>query len=84
MSRSLKVARILKGLTQHELSQLTGITEAKLCRFETLRAEMSDDEARDLGRVLGVDPGKLKAKMFGAGWSERKHYQIGDRYEAKR
>jgi transcriptional regulator with XRE-family HTH domain len=55
----LKLRRQLVGLRQLDLSRLTGISESRLTKLETLRLPPRPEELERLAEVLGVDPALL-------------------------
>ena len=55
-NKSFKIARILKGLTQYDVSQMTSprISPARLSLFERGYIELRDDERETLAAILGI------------------------------
>ena len=56
-----KIARILKGLTQFDISQKTNprISPARLSLFERGYIELRDEEIEDLDRILELSETSL-------------------------
>lgn len=53
--KRLKFLRIEKGLRQLDLARLTGLSEQKICKFETGRQEPKSEEVEKIWKALGVE-----------------------------
>ena len=61
LNNRFKVARLLKGLTQHDVSQKSSprISPARLSLFENGYIELREEEIEDLGRILEMSENPL-------------------------
>lgn len=78
IGQRLQQARLQRAMTQEELSQLSGVTEASISRIENglvIRPRMMT--ARALAAALGVDPGWLLTGLEPVGKSD--NGGVGDR-----
>ncbi len=55
----LKIARIVRGLTQSELAAAAGISAAMIASLEAGRRNMTDRTAEKLTKALRCHPGAL-------------------------
>lgn len=65
VGQSLKVLRELQELTQKELAELTGITQATISAIERDRVNLGVERAKVFARALSVHP----AVLVFPGWS---------------
>jgi len=56
---ALKMLRELQGLSQNELSRLSGITQSNLSALETNARQMGRERALTLAKILHVHPAVL-------------------------
>lgn len=61
MKNNIAHYRKLKGLTQTELSELTGISRTYISFFENGKTDPSDEELQRISKALEVDPDSLMA-----------------------
>ena len=61
LNNRFKVARLLKGLTQYDVSQRSSprISPARLSLFERGYIELRDEEIEDLDRILELSENSL-------------------------
>jgi len=61
LNNRFKVARLLKGLTQYDVSQKSSprISPARLSLFENGYIELREEEIEDLGRILEMSENPL-------------------------
>lgn|GEM_PF-3424023 len=52
--KRLKVVRVAQGLSQADVAQRVGISENRLCKFETGRAQPRPDELGRLRRLFNA------------------------------
>lgn len=57
--KELKIYSELNGLSQNELSELTGLKQATISSLENDRITMGIDRAKTLASALNVHPGPL-------------------------
>ena len=57
--KALKIYRELKGLSQNELAELTGLKQATISSLENDRITMGIERAKSLASALKVHPGLL-------------------------
>ena len=55
----LKEHRNRRGLTQHELATLSGVSRPTIARLETTSTRATPETARKLAKVLKVQPEQL-------------------------
>ncbi len=60
LGEALTMARRAAGLTQEQLAEAVGITQAALSRYENDLREPSEDVLAPIARVLGVTPSLLR------------------------
>jgi len=60
-AQRMKAARMLKGLTQHDLAQLVGCTEALVSKIETARAEPERELKERIARALEIETWEVGA-----------------------
>ena len=58
---SLKMERLKRGLSQWDLSELTGIKNYRLSLIECGRTEPTDEECHILASALDLEPGMQAA-----------------------
>lgn len=68
IARQLREARVARGMSQSELGERVGITQAQISRFEGGRADLTLESLVELGRGLGVEVvlvprGKVRAAL---------------------
>lgn len=56
IGEAISVARVARGLTQAELAEESGVTQAALSRYENDLRDPSDDVIAAIARALGVTP----------------------------
>ena len=56
----LKLARIVKGISQWDLSQKTGIPNYRISLIENLRVEPKPEELKSLAEALETTPQAIK------------------------
>ena len=59
MVTKLKVLRMIKEKTQHELSLETGLPSYRISDYETGRVEPNQGELEELGKALGTPASEL-------------------------
>jgi transcriptional regulator with XRE-family HTH domain len=59
MISKLRIARLLNGRSQDEISGLTGIDQSKLSRVERGYGRLSLEEKRKLAAAVNCDPADL-------------------------
>ena len=59
VGESVRILRELQGLSQNELAQRTGISQATLSAIENDRVRLGVERAKVLGRALKCHPGVL-------------------------
>lgn len=64
MCQFFRSYRKKNNLTQVQLSQLLGCTQGTVAHIENGRRQMSYDNARDWGELLGVDPRLLRPSPY--------------------
>lgn len=55
----LKVARLLRGISQRDAADAARVTRATLCYIESGRVNPNADELKRLSKVLGVPADRL-------------------------
>ena len=59
VGESVRIIRELQGLSQNQLSQLSGIPQATISAIENNRVQLGVERAKVLARALNVHPGVL-------------------------
>ena len=59
VGESVRIIRELQGLSQNQLSQLTGISQATISAIENDRVRLGVERAKVLARALKCHPGVL-------------------------
>ena len=59
VGESVRIIRELQGLSQNQLSELTGIPQATISAIENDRVRLGVERAKILARALKVHPGSL-------------------------
>ena len=54
-AQMMKAARMLKGVTQHDLAESVGCTEALISKIETGRAVPAPELKKHIARVLEIE-----------------------------
>jgi DNA-binding XRE family transcriptional regulator len=60
-AQKMKAARMLKGMTQYDLAQLVGCTEALVSKIETGRAVPKYELKQRIARVLEIETWEVGA-----------------------
>ncbi len=55
----LKIIREKKGMSQNELSEVSGVSQSTISSIENERTRIGVERAKDLARALGVHPAVL-------------------------
>lgn len=61
--RKLKIARIMRGMTQWDLAARTGIPNYRISLIENGRVEARSEELAKLAETLGTTPKALNQEM---------------------
>ncbi len=69
VGESVRIVRELQGLSQNELAQHTGISQATISAIENDRVRLGVERAKMLARALKCHPGVL---VFPGGWCQPK------------
>lgn len=87
IARQLREARVARGMSQSELGERVGITQAQISRFEGGLADLRLESLVELGRGLGLEVvlvprGKVRAALAlglaGPGAISRGAHRTGD------
>ena len=59
LARRLESITVERGMSQNQLSKLSGVSQSQISRIFALKRSVSMDQLSDIARVLGVSPSRV-------------------------